>query len=186
LGFEVILAQDGQEGIARAKQEQPDLILMDLVMPVMTGFEATQAIRQIPELAGVIIIAVSASVLEEDQQKSIKIGCDDFLPKPIKVSKLLALLETHLQLEWVYSKETVIKGAEHSRLTEKFVPPPLEELEILYDLSKRGNLRAIRKRAIQLEKRDRKYTSIAVKLQELANAYEDKEIHTLLERFIRN
>jgi len=121
LGFEVIEAVNGKEEVEKAKEIKPDIILTDLVMPVMTGFEAVQKIRQIPELKGIIIIAVSASVFEADQEKCKIVGFNSFLPKPIEVDKLFGLMEKLLKLEWIYEEsKTIEKNSEEGQL----VPPP--------------------------------------------------------------
>jgi CheY-like chemotaxis protein len=132
LGFAIIMAENGQEAVAKARDIQPGVILMDLIMPVMTGFEAIQEIRQIPDLQHVIMFAVSASVLEQDQAKSKIVGADAFLSKPVKMDLLLSLLETHLNLTWVYTepkeeqKEKHAEKQEDSRVEEPLIPPPPE------------------------------------------------------------
>ncbi|MDJ0573090.1 MAG: AAA family ATPase, partial [Pleurocapsa sp. MO_192.B19] len=104
LGFEIVMAENGQQAIELTQQLQPDLIITDLVMPVKTGFEAAQEIRQIPEIKNTPIIAISASVLEVDRHQSQLAGCDAFLPKPIDEPKLLSLLQEYLQLDWIYQE----------------------------------------------------------------------------------
>ncbi|MBE9562075.1 MAG: response regulator, partial [Proteobacteria bacterium] len=84
LGFEIEEANDGLTGIETALIWQPDCIIMDLVMPVMGGIEATLEIRQLEKLKDVVIIAASASAFEHDRQKSLDAGCDDFITKPIE------------------------------------------------------------------------------------------------------
>ena len=101
LGFVVHLAEDGRAALDLAWQQRPDLVVMDLVMPIMTGFSAIQAMRTAPELAGLPIVAVSASVFEPDQQRARVAGSDAFLPKPIQADKLLALLSDLLRVDWV-------------------------------------------------------------------------------------
>jgi CheY-like chemotaxis protein len=91
LGFEVHTAENGQQAVEEAQAWQPNVILMDLVMPVKTGIEAAQEIRWQPALAGVLIVAVSASVLDADEEKSRWPVA--FLRKPVKMEKLLDLLE---------------------------------------------------------------------------------------------
>jgi len=101
LGFEVVEAKDGQEEVTKAHELQPDLILTDLVMPVMTGFEAVQQIRQIPEIQDVPIIAMSASVLDTDQEKSKTAGCDGFVPKPVSMTRLLEMMKMITRKMWM-------------------------------------------------------------------------------------
>ena len=105
LGFKCAEAVNGEEGLTMAQQFQPDLIVTDLVMPVLDGFEMTRRLRHIPELKDAIVIASSASVMEIDQWKSLDVGCNDFLPKPIDIEKLLTLVQKYLELEWIYEEE---------------------------------------------------------------------------------
>ncbi|MEM7343054.1 MAG: substrate-binding domain-containing protein [Chloroflexota bacterium] len=104
LGFEVQTASDGQEAIDQALFQQPDVILMDMLMPVKTGIQAVQEIRKQPSRDQVLIIAVSASVLEANIQASQDAGCDLFLPKPIDRMALLDVLAKHLDIHWVYAE----------------------------------------------------------------------------------
>jgi signal transduction histidine kinase/CheY-like chemotaxis protein len=108
LGFEVVEAENGQECLHKAVEFQPDAVLMDLVMPVMDGFEATRQIRQSSdELRNVVVIATSASAFSQDRQSSLSVGCDNFIPKPIHAMELFQKLGFHLELEWVYEEEEI-------------------------------------------------------------------------------
>ena len=183
LGFEVIEAKNGQEEVEKAREIKPDIILTDLVMPVMTGFEAVQAIRQIPELTGMVIIAVSASVFEKEKDKSQVVGCDTFLHKPVEVDKLFALLEHYLKLEWVYEgsqKETL---EEHHEVEGPLLPPPHEEIAHLLELTLTGNMRGIQKRAAHIEQLAPELIPIARKLHNLAKGFKEKQILALIESF---
>lgn len=88
-GYEVSIARNGAEGVALARATLPDLIIMDLVLPGMDGFAAAQQLRSGTDTCHIPIIALSASVLPEDQQRAIKAGCDDFETKPVEFSSLL-------------------------------------------------------------------------------------------------
>ena len=101
LGFKVVIAENGQEGLDMARQLQPDLILTDVFMPIKTGFVMALELRQIKGLKDIPIIALSASTLELVQEKSLLAGCAAFLPKPIDQHKLLAALGRYLHLEWI-------------------------------------------------------------------------------------
>jgi signal transduction histidine kinase/ActR/RegA family two-component response regulator len=107
MGFEVVLAKSGQEAIELARASVPDMILMDLVMPEMSGYEATSAMRQIPALQRVPIVAASASTFQEDIEQAQEAGCDAFLAKPIQAQKLSELLQSILGLTWVYDVQVV-------------------------------------------------------------------------------
>ncbi len=92
--FEVIVANNGIEGIEAAQKSQPDLILMDISLPLMDGWEATQRIRAIQSIQNVPIIALTAHALVEDRNKSLAIGCNDFETKPINFSQLISKIES--------------------------------------------------------------------------------------------
>ena len=102
LGFKVATTENGQQALQFARQNQPDLILTDLFMPIRTGFTLVPEIRRIEGLEEIPIITVSASGFEEVEKQSRAIGCDAFLTKPIDDEKLLNLIEKYLNLEWVY------------------------------------------------------------------------------------
>ena len=188
LGFEVTLGEDGQQEIDLAQKIQPDCILTDLVMPVKTGFEAVKEIRQIAALQDVVIIAISASVFDMDRAKSQMFGCDSFLAKPVDEPKLLALLQEHLQLDWIY-EETDEPKADSSVVNEasanqSLIAPPSEEMEILYELAMLGSMKKIRERAIYLEELDEQYAPLAAKLKDLAGGFQEKAIANLIEQYL--
>ncbi len=88
-GFAVVMAVDGQQGVDMARAEQPDLVLMDMSLPVMDGWAATKAIKADAELAGIPVIALTAHAMEGDRAKAIEAGCDDYDTKPIELPRLL-------------------------------------------------------------------------------------------------
>src|ERR687896_162770 len=87
--FELIIAEDGAEGLKQTQSERPDLILMDLGMPVMDGWEATRRIKANDELKHIPIIAVTSHAMVGDEFQAREAGCDDYLPKPIDENELL-------------------------------------------------------------------------------------------------
>ena len=96
-GFAVVIARTGSEGVQMAHSEQPDLIIMDLVLPEMDGFEATRELRLSADTRDIPIIALSASVLPEDQQRAIDAGCDEFEIKPVDFTSLLEKIDRLLK-----------------------------------------------------------------------------------------
>jgi two-component system cell cycle response regulator DivK len=96
-GFEVIMAGDGKEGIAKAQSEKPDLILMDMNMPELDGWEATRQLKAAPETAGIPVIALTAYALSGDRERALEAGCANYHAKPVEFPKLLAQLESILQ-----------------------------------------------------------------------------------------
>lgn len=95
-GYDLIEALDGAEGVAVAQRERPDLVLMDIQLPVVDGYEATRRIRATPELARVPIIAVTSYALSGDEAKARAAGCDGYVAKPFSPRQLLAKIREYL------------------------------------------------------------------------------------------
>ena len=95
-GFEVVLAEDGEQGVARAATEAPALILMDMSLPVIDGWEATRRIKADPTTAVIPVIALTAHAMAEDRDKALAAGCDDYDTKPIDLDRLLAKINSWL------------------------------------------------------------------------------------------
>jgi CheY-like chemotaxis protein len=96
-GHEVLIALDGIQGIELAQAQQPDLILMDMSLPVMDGWQATQQLKAAPETGGIPIIALTAHAMAGDREKCLKVGCDDYDTKPVEFSRLLAKIQALLE-----------------------------------------------------------------------------------------
>jgi CheY-like chemotaxis protein len=88
-GFTVVIAMDGSQGVAMAATEQPDLVLMDLSLPVLDGWEATRQIKAAPETSHIPVIALTAHAMVGDREKALAAGCDDFETKPVDLPRLL-------------------------------------------------------------------------------------------------
>jgi len=88
-GFTIVMAVDGQQGVDMARSEKPDLILMDMSLPVMDGWTATQTIKGDAELAKIPVIALTAHAMAGDREKAMAAGCDDYDTKPIELPRLL-------------------------------------------------------------------------------------------------
>jgi CheY-like chemotaxis protein len=98
-GYEVVLAVDGVEGIESARKERPDLILMDMSLPVLSGWDATVQLKQQPDTSSIPIIALTAHALASDQARAREIGCDDYDTKPVEFSRLIDKIEALLSRE---------------------------------------------------------------------------------------
>ena len=88
-GFDLVIAVDGAQGVAMAKSESPDLILMDMSLPVMNGWDATRELKADPATQKIPVIALTAHVMSGDREKGIDAGCDDFDTKPVELPRLL-------------------------------------------------------------------------------------------------
>ena len=95
-GFEVLLAVDGEQGVATAEQEKPDIILMDMSLPVLDGWEATRKLKAAPETSAIPVIALTAHAMATDREKAMEAGCDDYDTKPIELPRLLGKIEAML------------------------------------------------------------------------------------------
>lgn len=92
-GHEVSVATDGQAGLDQARAERPDIVLMDMNLPVMDGWTAARALKDDPATAGIPIVALTAHAMSGDREKTLAAGCNDYHPKPVDFSRLLAQIE---------------------------------------------------------------------------------------------
>jgi two-component system, cell cycle response regulator DivK len=97
-GYELIEAESGEEALTAVEAQRPDLILMDIQLPVMDGYEATRRIRSKPELKSIPIIAVTSYALAGDEAKALAVGCNAYVTKPFSPRALLAKVQEHLAL----------------------------------------------------------------------------------------
>jgi len=95
-GYDVIIAVDGEQGIAMARSEAPALILMDMSLPGIDGWEATRQIKAAPETHAIPVVALTAHAMSGDREKAMAAGCDDFDTKPVDLERLLTKIETLL------------------------------------------------------------------------------------------
>lgn len=191
LGFQMVEAVDGQDGLNKAAQFQPDIILMDLVMPLMDGFEAIRRLRKSPTLKNITVIAISASILDFDQESSRQAGCDSFLPKPVREEDLLEDIRNHLDLEWIYEeKEQKTLNIEQGITNGDFAISSINknlaqlsaqfQLDILLDLAMQGDLQGIIEYVTQLQQTDDRWIPFTTQVQQLAKAFEEQQLLELI------
>lgn len=96
-GFEVVMAIDGEQAVALAQSELPDLILMDMSLPVIDGWEATRRVKAADATSAIPIIALTAHAMSGDREKTLKAGCDDYDTKPIEMPRLLEKIDALLR-----------------------------------------------------------------------------------------
>jgi CheY-like chemotaxis protein len=100
-GFEVIIAVDGQQGVEKAMSESPDLVLMDMSLPVLDGWEATRRLKAASATRHIPIIALTAHAMSGDREKTLQAGCDDYDTKPIELPRLISKIEALLNAKKV-------------------------------------------------------------------------------------
>ena len=183
LGFGVAQASNGQEGLEQAIHLRPDLILMDVMMPVMDGLEAIRRIRARPDLAQLPVIAVSASTSAADEARSLAAGASAFIAKPIRIDALLQAIGEHLALSWMYEERTTLPDVTEDLSADAFVVPSPEEIDALHELAQIGNMCDIRDRAEHLRTLDSRLAAFAAHLDTLARRYESQAITALIERY---
>src|SRR4051812_8249488 len=96
-GYEIVMAVDGGEGVEKAGSEKPDVILMDMSLPVLDGWEATRRVKANPATSAIPVIALTAHAMAGDRDKTIEAGCDDYDTKPIDLPRLLGKIEAQLE-----------------------------------------------------------------------------------------
>jgi PAS domain S-box-containing protein len=137
LGFIICEAASGREALELAQARSPDLILLDLVMPELDGFEVARRLRADQQLGATPILAVSASAFDDTRRQSMESGCDDFLSKPVRLDAVLGKLERHLGLQWTHSGAA---GNAQPAAAGSEPELPSEVAERLYDFALRGDI----------------------------------------------
>jgi PAS domain S-box-containing protein len=174
-GFRVTQGADGREGLAKAASERPDLILLDTVMPVMSGIELLKQLRRCDVLRAVPVIAVSADASRDNANANLDAGANAFLEKPINLHRLMSEITALLALEWPHA------GSRNDDLARELVVPPAQEMALLHRYALLGSMRDIIERADQLTALDARYEEFGTRLRALAAAYESQALLTLIE-----
>jgi len=159
IGFAIIEAENGQDGLEKMREHLPDLVITDLAMPVMDGFTMLKKLRNDEELKQLKVLVSSASVAQIDQDRSIKAGGDDFLAKPIHVQDLFNALANHLQLTWNY-EETVAQISSNIPVVgseSEMIAPKPTDLQVLLELAEEGRLKKLEVVAKEIEQKNRLY-----------------------------
>ncbi len=180
LGFELIEASDGKEGLAQIEAISPDLVITDLAMPVMDGFEMLQYLRQIPDCQTLPVIVSSASVFDLDEDKSIAAGGNVFLPKPVQADKLFEQIQGQLAIVWTYAEHS--SGAVNTPI--EIIPPSIEILKQLAELAKIGDFFQIQDKALAIAKSNPESAGFAQSLTELADTFQSKKISAFIQQHL--
>lgn len=191
LGFAVVEAENGKVALDILATTPVQIILTDLVMPVMDGFELTRQVRKEEKWKDLVIVTISASVFDFNAEKSRAAGCQDFLGKPVDLNELLACIKTYLRLEWVYQEERTTEpildatttAAPLPQAEESFALPPLpaEVAGRLLDFAKKGDVQNLRQEIDQLALHNPDYRPWQKQLLILIENFKMKQIRQLIE-----
>jgi signal transduction histidine kinase/DNA-binding response OmpR family regulator len=192
IGCEIQEASNGKEAIQQFISWQPDLILMDLRMPIMDGYEAIQQIKATASIHSPIIIALTAHVFEEEKQHMLSVGCDDLIRKPFQKEDLLLRIAAALNLQYIYSEDQLTKNnynhsisKNENNISSSSNPIPLnvmsqDWIEQLYQSASQCSDLLTNQLIQQIPQQ---YSALAVKLTTLADEYRFDEIINLLEPY---
>jgi signal transduction histidine kinase/DNA-binding NarL/FixJ family response regulator len=194
IGFEVFEAANGRIGLDKAIEVQPNLIITDLSMLDMDEFSMMRS-QNSSVLQNIKILISSASVFENEQQRSLEEGGDDFLTQPVEATDLLNKLQKHLGLTWIYglraeSIATPLAQSVDSPISSipfspaSIVPPPQPELGYLYNLALKGRIKALQEQAKLLEQQDQTLAPFAQEIQQLARSFQIEKIQTYLQQYL--
>ncbi len=177
-------AENGREVIEKAREHHPQLILTDMKMPEMDGYEATTLLKKDENLQGIPVIAVTASAMKQDED-TIKNLCDSYLKKPVSktdlISEVMKFLPYHIIREVAIVPETAQEEA-----NGPMIPPPADEMEVLYDIVMDGDMHEILEYANHLEHLDTQYGRFAHKLREMARGYQDVQLMELVKQYMES
>ncbi|AFY45250.1 CHASE2 domain-containing protein [Nostoc sp. PCC 7107] len=187
IGCRTLEAIDGKQGLQMATEHQPDMIVLDLAMPNMDGFELMVQLQENPQTRLIPIIVSSARVFEENQQRSLEAGATAFLPKPLQVDELLNALRSLLNVDWIYaqspSQQLPAKNEPIDQNSELILPSQ-EILQQLYHLAMMGDIPAIEAIITELIKQDSQFTPFATTLGKLTVNFQTTKIRKFLKTFV--
>ena len=191
LGFEIIEASSGTEAIAKTEEHQPDLMILDLIMPQMDGWEVTRILRQESTCQDLPIIIVSASTLLTDESECYQAGANSFLAKPLNLEHLLNLLQQHLDLVWTTQDGfTQSSGSlDNSQITtndsESIVIPTPAELKQILELTMLGDIRELLSQIEAWQQNRPQLIPFIQQIRDLAEACRLKKLKELLKYYLK-
>ena len=185
LKFEILTAENGQQGLETAWEERPDLIISDIKMPVMDGWEMVEELRNQSQLQDVPVIVISASAMMSDRTQSEEYGATDFLPKPLVIEDLLTKIENHLDIKWGYGEKEPLPEISSPRvITTEIMIPEREILEKLYNLARSGLLFDIKEELKLIVTRNKDFIPFCQEIEKWVNKFDSKKIQEFLHSHI--
>ncbi|MEL7036948.1 MAG: ATP-binding protein [Cyanobacteria bacterium J06592_8] len=191
LGFEITEAEDGKQGLEKMNTIAPDLVITDLEMPGMNGFEMLKQVRQSQTLQHLKIIVSSAFVSGRDRQMAANAGGDAFLSKPIDANELFQQIGNLLDIKWCYQESITSSNypqfptsSDRTDNSHTIFLPSVDILQSLLELTQQGKLRKVRQSLESLIQEDKRYQSFAMPMIVLTKQFKDTEIEKLLKQYL--
>lgn len=185
IGFVILEADNGQKGLEQLQSQPLDLVITDLAMPVMDGFQFLEQIRRSDNLQQTKVIVSSASVAQLDQQMALDAGGDDFLAKPVDASLLFQSIAQQLNLTWIY-KPFAEPEVEPESVTTELIIPPRSILQALLKSAQNANVKFLRQQLEDLERNHPEYGRFAESIHKLANRFMTEEIEEFIEKHLED
>lgn len=174
--FNVLLAKNGEEALVLLKDSRPDLIFMDLFMPVMDGYQLLSKLKEFDDYRQTPVLAISANVTEKE--RALKAGFDAFLAKPTAQEQIVEVLGKFLGLKWSYKESSELPTKE-----EKLTPPCSSDLEKLHNLIKLGKMKRIREWADDLLIKSPENSAFSQHVKTLAKEIDDEKLQALIRKY---
>jgi CHASE2 domain-containing sensor protein/DNA-binding NarL/FixJ family response regulator/anti-sigma regulatory factor (Ser/Thr protein kinase) len=186
IGCRTLEASDGKQGLQMVTEHHPDVILLDLAMPNMDGFELMVHLQGNPQTRSLPIIVSSASVFEENRQRSLQAGATAFLPKPLQIDELFNALRSLLTVNWIYTQSQPQQSSVYNQPggNTELILPSQEILQQLYHLAMMGDIPAIEGIIGELIQQESQLTPFAAELGKLTANFQTAKIRKFLQSFV--
>ncbi|MHC5936700.1 CHASE2 domain-containing protein [Nostoc sp.] len=182
IGCRTLEAIDGKDGLQVATEHNPDVIVLDLAMPNMNGFELIGHLQGNPQTLSIPIIVSSANVSESNRQRSLEAGATAFLPKPLQIEELLNKMRSLLRVEWIYAESSSPKGEQVT--SSEWVVPSQDVLQQLYHLAMMGDISAIEGMLGELIEQNSQLAPFGAELSKLTASFQTAKIRKFLKSFV--
>jgi CheY-like chemotaxis protein len=175
LGFEINTAKDGQQAINRVLKEPPDLLLLDLLMPIMNGDEVAHQLKSKKSTREIKIVGVSAAVADKQRLEQFAALCDDFISKPVNIDMLLETLQRQLEIEWVEESDEVAAETVTLEDEQEIKFPPKTVLKNILAATELGDFSMLERELDKLDK-ETAYSDFCRKIRKYVKMYDDEGI----------
>ena len=185
IGCSYLEAVDGEQGLQLATEHQPDMILLDLAMPNMDGFELMVHLQAHSKTREIPIIVSSANVFESNRQRSLQAGATAFVGKPLQINELLNTLQTVLKVDWIYAQSTPQQSYKQEQVSNsELILPSQEVLQQLYHLAMMGDIAAIEGILDELPTQNKQLVPFVSELSKLTASFQTAKIRKMLKSFV--